>query len=332
METDDFRMLNRRPLELPPLDTDVQMVNVKYNPLPASQVREGLRKLPNHLLYNKYSGWYFFLSNTGIGKMTNEFYDNAALTTIHLSAVSNIDTLVRNAVLGYSKTEPPSRINSAGKEVRGNNRIKANHRFYVGAWIENKPYSIRMMVREYYDGTVELGEDAKAYALNIKEMRGIATRTTSEFPASHGVTTAHSYAPLIKENMPGISAPSPRCGQAPPTDIPLTGTKLQNLIESNLVKNEILFYQQRAAFDYSKTGTDHIESLFDRLKLTPEQRLSLYRGSMLLVSNVRIHNEITDVVLKFEQGNLSCKKLSELAKTQQNRLPQPNIKPNRLKP
>ena len=302
----EFRMLNRRPLELPPLNTDVQMVNVAYRPLSASQVRDELKRLPNnHLLYNKYSGWHFFLSNTGIGKMTNEFYDNAALTTIHLSAVSNIDTLVRNAVLGYSKPEPPSRINSAGKEVRGNNRIKANHRFYVGAWIENKPYSIRMMVREYYDGTVELGEDAKAYALNIKEMRGIATRTTSEFPASHGVTTAHSYAPLIKENMPGISAPSPRCGQAPPTDIPLTGTKLQNLIESNLVKNEILFYRQRAAFDYSKTGTDCIERIFDRLRLTPEQRTALYNGTGIMVPDVHLHSEKTDIILQLEHGELT---------------------------
>lgn len=327
----DFRMLNRRPLELPALDTLVPMVAVEYRPLSASQVREELRKLPNHLLYNKYSGWHFFLSNTGIGKMTNEFYDNAALTTIHLSAVANLDALVRDAVLGYSKPEPPSRTNSAGNDVRQNIDIKANHRFYTGAWIEGKPYSVRMMIREYYDGRVELGDEAKAYALNIKEMRGIATRTTSESPASHGLTTAHSYAPLIKENMPGISAPSPRCGQAPPTDIPLTGTKivqgerkskficnlpnrilsserqfskLQDLIESNLVKNEILFYQQRAAFDYSKTGTDHIESLFDRLKLTPEQRTSLYNGDKIVVSGVRLHNQKTDIILYLEQGEL----------------------------
>ena len=263
--------------------------------------------------------------------MTNEIYDNDAFTTIHLSAVSKLDALVRDAVLGYSKSEPQSRTNSAGNDVLQNIDIKANHRFYVGAWIDDKPYSVRMMVQEYYDGRVELGEEAKAYALNIKEMRGIAT-CTSESPASHGLTTALGLAPLIKDGMPGISIPSPRCEPVSPTNIRLTDAKLQNLIESNLKEGEESLYRQRAAFDYSKTGTDHIESLFDRLKLTPEQRLSLYRGSMLLVSNVRIHNEKTDVVLKFEQGNLSCQKLSEFAKTQQNRPPQPNIKPNRLKP
>ena len=324
-------MLNRRPLELPPLDTDAPMVEITYRTLTASQARAALKHLPN-LLYNKYSGWHFFLSNTGIGKMTNEFYDNAALTTIHLSAVSNIDTLVRNAVLGYSKPEPPSRTNSAGNDVRQNIDIKANHRFYAGAWIEGKPYSVRMMIREYYDGRVELGDEAKAYALNIKEMRGIATRTTSESPASHGLTTAHSYAPLIKGNMPGISAPSPRCGQAPPTDIPLTGTKivqgerkcksfcnlpnrslssgitfskLQNLIESNLVKNEILFYQRRTAFDYSKTGTDSLETIFDRMGLQQEQRTALYNGDKIVVSGVRIHNAKTDIILQLEHGELT---------------------------
>lgn len=235
--------------------------------------------------------------------MTNEIYDNDAFTTIHLSAVSNLDALVREAILGYSKLEPAERINSAGKKVRGNNRIKANHRFYAGAWIDNKPYSVRMLVREYYDGAVELGEDAKAYAMNIKEMRGIAT-CTSEFPAPHGVTTALGYAPLTKENMPGISTPSPRCGQASPTDIPLTGTKLQNLIESNLKQGEESLYLQRATFDYSKTGTDHIESIFDRLKLTPKQRISLYRGTIVLVSGVRIHDKNTDILLKLQHGEL----------------------------
>lgn len=326
----DFRMLNRRPLELPALDTDVQMVNVDYRVLSAPRTRDVLRNLPDNRLYNKYSGWYFFLSNEGIRKMTNEIYDNDAFTTIHLSAVANLDALVRDAVLGYSKPEPLSRINSAGKEVRQNIDIKANHRFYVGAWIENKPYSVRMMVREYYDGRVELGEEAKAYALNIKEMRGIVT-CTSESPASHGLTTALGYAPLIKDGMPGISIPSPRCEPVSPTNIRLTDakivqgerkskficnlpnrilsserkfSKLQDLIESNLVKNEILFYQQRAAFDYRKTGTDHIESLFDRLKLTPGQRTSLYNGDKIVVSGVRLHNQKTDIILYLEHGEL----------------------------
>ncbi|MDE6112600.1 MAG: hypothetical protein K2G46_04210, partial [Bacteroidales bacterium] len=200
----EFRMLNRRPLELPPLDTDVQMVNVKYKPLSASQVREKLRKLPNnHLLYNKYSGWHFFLPNEGIGKMTNEHYVyHNTMSSIHLSSVANLEALVREAVLGYSKPEPQNRTNSAGNDVRQNIDIKANHRFYAGAWLNDKPYSVRMMIREYYDGRVELCEEAKAYALNIKEMRGIVTGQ-SESPASHGLTTALGHAPLIKGNIPG---------------------------------------------------------------------------------------------------------------------------------
>ncbi len=316
MNMQNFRMLNRRPLELPALDTAVQMVNVEYRPLSAPQTRDELRTLP-HLLYNKYSGWHFFLSNEGIGKMTNEIYDNEVLTPIHLSAVTNLDTLVRIAVLGYSKLEPATRINSHGKEVKGNNRIKANHRFYAGAWIDGKPYSVRMMIREYYDGTVELGEEAKAYALNVKEMRGIVT-CPSEFPASHGVTTALGYAPSIKDGMPGISMPSSRCEPTPPTDIRLTQTKLQTLsdfvkvplqqlVESNLKEGEEPCYQQRAEFDYSKTGTDCLESIFDRLRLTDAQRTALYKGDKILASDVRLHNEKTDVILNLERGELVYK-------------------------
>lgn len=241
--------------------------------------------------------------------MTNEIYDNDAFTTIHLSAVSNLDALVREAILGYSKLEPAERINSAGKKVRGNNRIKANHRFYAGAWIDNKPYSVRMLVREYYDGAVELGEDAKAYAMNIKEMRGIAT-CTSEFPAPHGVTTALGYAPLTKENMPGISTPSPRCGQASPTDIPLTGTKLQNLIESNLKEGEESLYRERDAFDYSLTGTDRVETLFDRLRLTDEERQRLYDGQDITVRNIKIRTNKLDAILSFHSGELKLTPIS----------------------
>ena len=299
----NFRMLNRRPLELPALDTLVPMVTVEYRPFTASQARGKLKQMPN-LLYNKYSGWHFFLSNEGIRKMTNEHYVHGnTMSSIHLSAVANIEALVWGAVLGYSKPEPPSRINSAGRKVHQNIDIKANHRFYVGAWIEGKPYSVRMMIREYYDGRVELCEEAKAYALNIKEMRGIVTGQ-SESPASPGLTTAIGHAPLIKGNISGISAPSPRCGQAPPTDIPLTGTKIQNLIESNLTKSEILFYQQRTDFDYSKTGTDCMERIFDRLRLTPEQRASLYNGDKIVVSGVRLHNPKTDIILYLEHGEL----------------------------
>ena len=263
--------------------------------------------------------------------MTNEIYDNDAFTTIHLSAVSKLDALVRNAVLGYSKPEPQSRTNSAGNDVLKNIDIKANHRFYVGAWIDDKPYSVRMMVQEYYDGRVELGEEAKAYALNIKEMRGIAT-CTSESPASHGLTTALGHAPLIKDGIPGISIPSPRCEPVSPTNIRLTDakivqgerkckffcnlpnrslsygitfSKLQNLIESNLVKNEILFYQRRAAFDYSKTGTDSLETIFDRMGLRQEQRTALYNGDKIVVSGVRIHNAKTDIILQLEHGELT---------------------------
>ena len=162
-------------------------------------------------------------------------------------------------------------------------------------------------------------------------MRGIVTGQ-SESPASSGLTTAIGHAPLIKGNISGISAPSPRCGQAPPTDIPLTGTKIvqgerkcksfcnlpnrslssderqfskiQNLIESNLNKNEILFYQQRTDFDYSKTGTDCMERIFDRLRLTPEQRASLYNGDKIVVSGVRLHNQKTDIILYLEHGEL----------------------------
>ncbi|MDE6439803.1 MAG: hypothetical protein K2K51_02140 [Bacteroidales bacterium] len=329
----EFRMLNRRPLELPPLETDVPMVEITYRTLTAPQARAALKHLPN-LLYNKYSGWHFFLSSDSVGKLTNEIYEEAHLTTIHLSAIANLDTLVRNAVLGYTKPEPASRINSAGKEVSGNKRIKFNHRFYVGAWIDNKPYSVRMLVKEYVDGAVVLGEEAKAYALHIKEMRGIVT-CTSEFPASHGVTRPSVTHLSLKNDMPGISIPSPRCEPAPPTDIPLTGTKIVQgerkcksfcnlpnrslssderqcreipllfLIESNLKDGEETLYRERAQFDYSKTGTDSLETIFDRMGLRPEQRTAIYNGDKIVVSGVRLHNAKTDIILQLGHGELT---------------------------
>lgn len=335
-------MLNRRPLDLPPLDSDVPMIRIIFKHYSSQETREQLRKMPN-LLYNKYSGWYFDLSSKGIWKMTHEH--ESICGSIHLSAVANLNTLVAHSILGYSKLEPERRINSFGREVPPNADIKANHRFYAGAWIDNKPYSVRMMIREYYDGRVALGEEAKAYALNVKEMRD-SVFGTSESPASHGLTTAHKYESLIKDNMSGISEPSSRCEPAPPTDIPLTGTKivqgerksksicdlpnrslshehefikLQNLIESNLKAGEESLYRQRAAFDYSKTGTDRLETLFDRMGLSAEQRTSIYHGDKVLASGVRIHNERTDVVLSFENGRLTYQKLHDLKPSQQNR-------------
>lgn len=298
----NFRMLNRRPLELPPLDTLVPMVTITYRTLTIPEARSALKHIPS-LLYNKYSGWHFFLSSDSVGKLTNEIYEEPQLITIHLSAIANLDTLVRNVVLGYSKPEPTSRINSAGKKVPGNKRIKFNHRFYIGAWFDNKPYSVRMLVKEYMDGAVVLGEEAKAYALHISEMRGIVT-CTSEFPAPHGVTRPSITHLSLKNDMPGISVPSPRCGQAPPTNIRLTGTKLQNLIESNLKEGEESLYRQRAAFDYSQTGTDSLETIFDRMGLRPKQRTALYNGDKIVVSGVRILNEKTDFILQLQHGEL----------------------------
>ncbi|MDE7149378.1 MAG: hypothetical protein K2O01_03070 [Bacteroidales bacterium] len=332
----NFRMLNRRPLELPALDTDVPMVNVEYQPLSAPQVRTALRQLPN-LLYNKYSGWYFFLSQKAIGKLRYETYSDHTdeLQTIHLSAVTNIDTLILHAVLGYSKPESLTRLNSNQKEAEQNIDIKAIHRFYAGAWINGKPYSVRLTIREYHDGRAELGEEAKAYALHLQEMKEGVTGQFSESPASHGLTRP-SVTPLsLKNAVSGISAPSPRCGQVPPTDTRLTDAKivqgklkskfvctlpnplssqsisyehqfikLQDLIESNLKEGEEPCYRQRAEFDYSKTGTDCLESIFDRLRLTPAQRTSLYKGDKILATDVRIHNEKTDVLLYLERGEL----------------------------
>lgn len=307
----DFRMLNRRPLTLPALDTLVPMVGIRFKRYTNEQTRERLRGMPN-LLYNQYSGWYFTLSSKGIWKMTHEHESISG--SIHLSAVANLDTLISHAVLGYSKQEPNRRINSAGREVCQNTDIKANHRFYVGAWIDNKPYSVRLMIQEYYDGRVELGEEAKAYALNIKEMRD-PIFGTSESPASHRLTTAHKYESLIKDDTSGISVLFSRCEPTPPTDIPLTGTKivkfqhitnvpLKHLIDSNLKEGEEPLYQQRSAFDYSKTGTDSLETLFDRMGLRPEQRTALYNGDRIVVSSMRFHGQKTDIILHLEHGEL----------------------------
>ncbi|MDE6307509.1 MAG: hypothetical protein K2L79_01645 [Bacteroidales bacterium] len=318
----NFRMLNRRPLELPPLDLPVPMVNhIEYKNYSVAEVQNILKRLPK-LLYNKYSNWYFFLSQKAIGKLRYETYPvhNAEILTLHLSAVANIGALILNAVLGYSKTEPPIRHNSNRREVAHNIDIKAIHRFYTGAWINEKPYSIRLTIREYHDGRAELGEEAKAYALHIKEMRGTVTGQFSESPASHGLTTALGHAPLTKENISGISAPSPRCGQAPPTDIPLTMTKiaqskrkskpvppqvpLKRLIESNLKAGEEALYLQRNVFDYSKTGTNSLETIFDRMGLRAEQRTALYKGDSIIVSGVRLHSAKTDIILTLKHGEL----------------------------
>lgn len=247
--------------------------------------------------------------------MPIEQYDQKEnITAIHLTAVANLDRLVSLAVLGYSKLEPLKRINSFGRNVAGNIDIKAIHRFYVGAWINNTPYSVRLLLQEFHDGRVELGEEAKAYALNIKEMRGAASGTSVP-PASHGLTTAPIYAPLIKEHMPGISVSSSRCEPAPPTDIPLTETNIQTisdynkiplkrLIESNLKTGEESLYRERAAFDYSQTGTDRVETLFDRLRLTDEERQRLYDGQDITVRNIKIRTNKMDATLSFRNGEL----------------------------
>ena len=319
----EFRMLNRRPLELPPLDTLVPMVKIIVKHYTNEQVRQCLRQMPS-LLYNASCGWYFTLSGTSIGKMpiaSSEEKQNNAVA-IHLSAVTNLDILIRNAFLGYSKSEPKSRINSTGKEIAGNKRIKANHRFYTGAWIDQKPYSVRLLIREYMDGTVELGEEAKAYALNIKEMRGIVPGDFSVLPASHGVTKALRNNPLIKAPATGnISVSSSRCGAIQPTEADLTEANVQtisdcskislkHLIESNLKEGEESLYRKRAAFDYSKTGTDRVETIFDRLRLTDEERQQLYAGETITVHNIKIRTNKMDATLSFHNGELKLTPIS----------------------
>lgn len=317
----EFRMLNRRPLELPPLDTLVQLVGIQFKRYTNQEAREQLRQM-QPLLYNPQSGWYFALSSKGIEKMPIEQYDQKEnITAIHLTAVANLDRLVTYAVLGYSKLEPLKRINSFGKNVAGNKRIKANHRFYVGAWINQKPYSVRLLIREYMDGTVELGEEAKAYALNIKEMRA-AVSGTSVLPASHGVTTTPIHSPLIKAPATGnISVSSSRCGAMPPTDADLTRANVQtisdcskiplkHLIESNLKEGEESLYRERAAFDYSKTGTDRVETIFDRLRLTGEERRQLYDGHEITVRNIKIRTNKMDATLSFHNGELKLTPIS----------------------
>ena len=292
----NFRMLNRRPLELPALDTLVPLVSIQFKRYTNQEAREELRQM-QPLLYNPQSGWYFALSSKGIEKMPIEQYDQKEnITLIHLAAVVNLDRLVSHAVLAYSKLEPFERINSFGCNVAGNKRIKANHRFYVGAWIDEKPYSVRLLIREYMDGTVELGEEAKAYALNIKEMKmREAVSGTSVLPASHGVTTAPIHSPLIKAPATGnISVPPSRCGAIPPTDAGLTEAKiaqgehksklaitkipLQRLIEANLKEGEEPLYQQREVFDYSKTGTDRVETRCQTI--FPQRRTEIDAGEL----------------------------------------------------
>ena len=60
----NFRMLNRRPLELPPLETLVPIVDLQFKHYTNEETRVQLRRMPP-LLYNRYSGWYFALSNKG---------------------------------------------------------------------------------------------------------------------------------------------------------------------------------------------------------------------------------------------------------------------------
>ncbi|MDE5559468.1 MAG: hypothetical protein K2I84_02310, partial [Bacteroidales bacterium] len=306
----EFRMLNRRPLELPELDMEVAMVSITLHHYTNEQARERLRQM-HPLLYNPYSGWYFALSGLGIGKLPNETYITRHLIdhTIHLSAVANLDKLIKNAVLGYSKIEPKTRVNSNKEHIPGNADIKAVHRFYTGAWIDQKPYSVRLLIQEFHDGRVKLGEEAKAYALNLKEMRGISVGDSSVPPASHGLTKpSPETLPLESDISGNISVSSSRCGAMPPTDASLMGTKieqiphitkipLQHLIESNLKEGEEPLYQQRAAFDYSKTGTDRVETIFDRLRLTDEERQQLYAGEAITVHNIKIRTNKMDATL-----------------------------------
>lgn len=317
----EFRMLNRRPLELPPLDTLVPLVGIQFQRYTNQEAREQLRQM-QPLLYNPQSGWYFALSSKGIEKMPIEQYDQKEnITAIHLTAVANLDRLVTYAVLGYSKPEPLKRINSFGNEVANNIDIKAIHRFYVGAWINHTPYAVRLLIQEFHDGRVELGEEAQAYALNIKEMR-VAVSGTSVPPASHGLTTTPIHSPLIKAPATGnISVSSSRCGAMPPTDADLMEANIQtisdcskislkHLIESNLKEGEEPLYRERAAFDYSKTGTDHVETIFDRLRLTDEERRRLYDGKEITVHNIKIRTYKMNATLSFHNGELKLTPIS----------------------
>ncbi|MDE5743761.1 MAG: hypothetical protein K2H62_05340, partial [Bacteroidales bacterium] len=188
-------------------------------------------------------------------------------------------------------------------------------------WCSICLYDTRLLIREYMDGTVELGEEAKAYALNIKEMRE-AVSGTSVLPASHGVTTAPIHSPLIKAPATGnISVSSSRCGAIPPTDADLTEANVQtisdcskislkHLIEANLKEGEEPLYQQRAEFDYSKTGTDRVETIFDRLRLTGEERRQLYDGHEITVHNIKIRTNKMDATLSFHNGELKLTPIS----------------------
>ena len=313
----EFRMLNRRPLELPDLDMAVAMVNIALRHYTNEQAREKLRKM-HPLLYNPYSGWYFSLSGLGIGKLPNETYITRHIIdhTIHLSAVANLDKLIKNAVLGYSKIEPKTRVNSNKEHIPGNADIKAVHRFYTGAWINEKPYSVRLLIQEFHDGRVELGEEAKAYALNLKEMRGLSAGDSSVPPASHGLTKPSPDPLSLESAISGnLSQTSSRCEQTAPTDIRLSEANVQtisdcskislkHLIESNLKEGEESLYRKRAAFDYSKTGTDRVETIFDRLRLTDEERQQLYRGEEITVHNIKIRTNKMDATLSFHNGEL----------------------------
>ena len=312
---ENFRILNRRPLELPSLETLVPIVDLQFKHYTNEDARVQLRRMPP-LLYNRYSGWYFALSNKGVWKMTNEQdvkRNNDA--TIHLAAVANLDILVTNALLGYSKSEPLERINSAGKKVSGNKRIKANHRFYAAAKIGDGLYSIRLLIREYMDGSAELGEEANAYALTAKKMRALVSGS-SVLPASHEVTTAHRYKPPIKDSLScNIAVSSSRCGAMPPTDANLTETKIQTisdcskislrqLIKTNLKAEEEALYNEREKFDYRTTGTDRMETIFDRLRLTSDERNRLCLGEEITVHNIKIRSSKIDAIISFHNGKL----------------------------
>ena len=141
-------------------------------------------------------------------------------------------------------------------------------------------------------------------------------------PASHGVTKALRNNPLIKAPATGnISVSSSRCGAIQPTEADLTETNVQtisdcskislkHLIESNLKEGEESLYRERAAFDYSKTGTDRVETIFDRLRLTGEERQQLYAGEAITVHNIKIRTNKMDATLSFHNGELKLTPIS----------------------
>ena len=94
-------------------------------------------------------------------------------------------------------------------------------------------------------------------------------------------------------------AQSKRKSKPVPPQVPL-----KRLIESNLKAGEEALYRQRNVFDYSKTGTDSLETIFDRMGLRAEQRTALYNGDSIIVSGVRINSVKTDIILMLKHGEL----------------------------